>query len=66
MKAGSNDKVFGSISAKQIVEELKKLGYEIDKKQIRIDGVIDTLGYHNVEIQLHKKVIAKVKIELKK
>ena len=66
MKTGLNDKVFGSISAKQIVEELKNKGYDIDKKQINVDRVIDTLGYHDVEIQLHKKVIAKLKIELKK
>lgn len=66
VKTGSQDRVFGSISAKQIVEELKNKGYEIDKKQIRIDGTISSLGFHNVDIELHKKVVAKLKIELKK
>ena len=66
VKTGSRDKVFGSISAKQIVEELKLIGYDVDKKQIKIDGAIDTLGFHYVDITLHKKVIAKLKLELVK
>ena len=66
VKTGSNDKVFGSVSNKQIVEKLKELGYNIDKKQIKTETAIDTLGYSIVEVELHKKVIAKLKIELKK
>ena len=66
VKTGDQDRVFGSISPKQIVEELKNKGYKIDKKQIRINGSISSLGFHNIEIELHKKVIANIKIELKK
>lgn len=66
VKTGEQDRVFGSISPKQIVEELKGKGYEIDKKQIKVDGTISSLGFHNVDIELHKKVVAKIKIELKK
>ena len=66
VKTGEQDRVFGSISAKQIVEELKNKGYEIDKKQIKIDNTISSLGFHNVNIELHKKVVANLKIELKK
>ena len=65
VKVGTNDKVFGSISSKQIVEELKNKGYEVDKRQIKAD-TLDTLGYHFVDVELHKKVNAKLKIELKK
>lgn len=66
VKTGDKDKVFGSVSSKQIVEELKKLGYDIDKKQIKLDNSLSSLGFHNVDIELHKKVIAQVKVELKK
>lgn len=66
VKTGEQDRVFGSISAKQIVEQLKNKGYNIDKKQIKINNTISTLGFHNVDIELHKKVIATIKIELKK
>ncbi len=66
VKTGVQDKVFGSVSPKQIVEELKNRGYNIDKKQIKSNDAISTLGFHNVEIELHKKVIANIKIELTK
>ena len=66
VKTGAQDRVFGSISAKQIVEELKSKGYNIDKKQVKINSTISSLGFHNVDIELHKKVVANIKIELKK
>lgn len=66
VKTGESDRVFGSVSPKQIVEELKNKGYNIDKKQIKINGSISSLGFHNVDIELHKKVVANIKIELKK
>lgn len=66
VKTGDKDKVFGSISSKQISEELKNKGYEIDKKKINIINDINTLGIHQVEVILHKKVIAKINIELTK
>ena len=37
VKTGANDKVFGNISTKQISDELKEKGYDIDKKKIIID-----------------------------
>ena len=65
VKTGKEDRVFGSISSKQVIEELKNKGYNISKKQINMDS-INTLGFHNVEVVLHKKVIANVKIKLEK
>ena len=66
VKTGEQDRVFGSVSAKQIVEELKNKGYSIDKKQVKINNTMSALGFHNVDIELHKKVVATIKIELKK
>ena len=66
VKTGEQDKVFGTVSSKQICEELKKIGYDIDKKKIVLDHAIDTLGTHNVEINLHKKVKGVIKVTLKK
>ena len=57
VKVGNNDKVFGRISQKQVKEELDKLGYEIDKKQINIDSSVDYLGYHKISINLYKEVM---------
>ena len=62
VKSGKEGKVFGSVSSKQISDELNKLGYKIDKKKILMDDALTTLGHHNVKIELHKKVIAEIKI----
>lgn len=66
VKTGAQDKVFGKISTKQIADELKALGYDIDKKCIKLTNDIDTIGNHEVEISLHKKVNFKVKVNLSK
>ena len=64
VKTGNQDQVFGNISSKQIMQELENLGYKIDKKKIVIDTPINTLGFHDVKLNLHKKVVASVRIEL--
>lgn len=66
VKVGSQDRVFGSVSTKQIVTELKKLNFDIDKNKIKIDVPLSSLGTHIVKIELHKKVIADLKINLVK
>lgn len=66
VKTGKMDKVFGTISSKQIVTELKKKGIEIDKKCISSNTDISSLGTHEVKIELHKKVTAILKVTLKK
>lgn len=66
LKTGKEDKVFGNISSKQINDELVNQGYKINKNKIIINNPIDTLGSHDVEIELHKKVIAKIKVTVTK
>ena len=65
VKVGKNGKIFGSVSSKQIAEELEKKGINVDKKTIEINNPIDSLGYHEVDIKLHKSVIAKANIAVK-
>lgn len=60
----NNGKVFGSISSKQISEELQNKGFNIDKKMIVTDGAVSSLGMHVVIINLHKKVKAELKINV--
>lgn len=57
-------KVFGSISNKQICESLAKLGINIDKKMINLNNSINSLGIHEVEVYLHKKVKSSLKLHL--
>ena len=52
VKTGEGDKVFGSISVKQIKDELQKKGYTVEKSAIKYDNPIQSLGFHNIEINL--------------
>lgn len=66
VKTGDGGKVFGSISSKQIAEELnKKHQVTIDKRKILDNGPFSDLGYSDIRIELHKKVIGTIKIHLK-
>lgn len=64
VKTGEGDKVFGSISLKQIKDELRKEGYSFEKQQIKLLDSLDSLGFHNVELTLYKDITAKVKVHL--
>ncbi len=66
VKTGKEDKVFGKISTKQIADKLKEMGYNIDKKCVKLDSELDVLGIHEVLIVLHKLVTFKIRVELKK
>jgi large subunit ribosomal protein L9 len=66
VKTGKDDRVFGSISPKQIKEELTKEGFKIDKKQIKLENNITSLGYHKVKIELYGKIEAEIKIHVVK
>ena len=64
-KAGENGKTFGSITSKEISENIEKeYGYKIDKKKIVIKDQIKTLGTYTVELRLFEGVIAKVKVNV--
>ena len=65
VKAGEGGRVFGSVSTKEIAEEIKKqLGYEIDKKKILLDAPVKALGYTEIGIKLHTKVTAKMRVHV--
>jgi len=62
LKAGENDRLFGSVTAADIAEQLKTAGYDIDKKKISISESIKKLGMYTVHVKLHPDVTAKVKL----
>ena len=64
VKTGKDGRMFGTITSKQICDELKKLGFNIDKKIMSCDHTIESLGTHVVDIELHKKVVAKININV--
>jgi len=64
VKTGEGDKVFGSISVKQIKDELQKKGYSIEKSMIEINSPIASLGFHNVDINLYPEITATIKVHV--
>jgi len=64
VQTGKDGRLFGSISSKQICDKLNELGYKIDKKNVKIDSALSSLGTFYVEVELYKKVVAKVRVEL--
>ena len=60
-KAEASGKAFGAVSVSQIDDELKKNGFEIDRKKIELD-TIKRVGAYFVNIKLYKGVTAKVKL----
>jgi ribosomal protein L9 len=66
VKAGEGGRLFGSITSKEITEQLKKQkNLDIDKRKILMDEPIRTLGSTFVEIKLHQKVTTKIRVDVK-
>jgi large subunit ribosomal protein L9 len=61
-KVGEEKKMFGSVTSKDIYEQLHSKGFEIDRKQIHLAEPIKELGKHEVEVKLHPEVSAKIKV----
>lgn len=66
IKTGAGGKVFGSISAKEIAEAVKKQqNLELDKKKLVLTEPIKTLGTHLVKVKLHPQVAAELKVSVR-
>ncbi len=61
-KVGEADKLFGSVTVRDIHEILTAEGYEVDRRQIRLSEPIRALGVYEVPIKLHPEVIPTIKV----
>lgn len=64
IEVGSNGKSFGSITAKEISEELANLGFNVDKKVINLQNAIKTVGKFDAELKLYKGVVGKLRLNV--
>ena len=65
VKSGTNGKIFGGVSSKEIAENLEKqYQIKIDKKKIDLKDAIKTLGTFNVDIKLFEGVVGCVKVNV--
>lgn len=64
-KAGDNGKIFGSINTIQLAEALKKEGFEVDRKSLKIkDEPIKELGTYEAEVNLFKGIIQTISFKV--
>ena len=65
-KSGDGGRLFGSITSKDIAEQIKKQhNIEVDKRKITLDEPIRVLGSRFVDIKIHQKVTTKIRVDVK-
>jgi large subunit ribosomal protein L9 len=65
LKAGEEDKLFGSVTSQMIADDIVAQGYPIDKKEVSITEPIKHVGNHFVDLKLGKGIEARIKIKVK-
>ena len=61
IKVGENGKVFGSVTAANVSEALTDMGFDIDKKKIKMDS-IKNVGSYNAEVRLMENITSKITV----
>ncbi len=62
VQVGENDKLYGSVTAQDISDLLKKEGFDIDKRKIELPTAIKALGIYSVKVKLDSEVTATTKV----
>ncbi len=62
MKAGEENKLYGSVTSQMIALKLAEKGFDIDKRNIVLDDAIKSLGVFDVKVRLHSDVSSNLKI----
>ena len=64
-KVGEKGKIFGSVNTLQVAEAIKKLGYEVDRKNITLnEESIKTIGTYTADVRLHREISIKINFEV--
>ena len=63
-KVGEQNKLFGSVTSKDVHEQLVSQGYQVERKQVHLPDPLKEVGTHEVEVKLHPEVVAKVKVTI--
>jgi large subunit ribosomal protein L9 len=63
VRAGENNRLYGSITSADIAEELSKaVEFEVDRRRIQLDQPLRELGLYDIELRLMADVVAKFKV----
>ena len=63
-QAGEAGQLYGSVSSRDIAEEIVKAGAKIDRSSVVLDKPIKTIGLYDVRVRLHAEVYASVKVNV--
>ncbi len=64
-KAGQGGRLFGSVTSKEIANEIKqKYGLDVDKRKIVLDSDIKSFGTYNCEVKLYTGISANIKVKV--
>lgn len=61
-KKGEKGKLYGSVTSQEIADELNKIGYSIDKKDISLETPIRQIGEYSASIKLYAEISVHIKI----
>ncbi|HEX9757788.1 MAG TPA: 50S ribosomal protein L9 [Nitrospiria bacterium] len=64
VQVGEEGKLFGSVSTKDLVEELSKQGINIDKRQIQLEKPLKELGQTAISVKVHQEITATLNVTL--
>jgi large subunit ribosomal protein L9 len=62
VKTGKDDKLFGSVTSKDIEEALRKEGFDVDRRRIQLSQPIKELGVSTIGVKLHPDIVAHVTV----
>src|ERR1044071_3184391 len=65
-KAGENDQLFGSVTAKDVAEALAAKNFTIDRRKIQLEEPIKQIGEYKIPVRLHKEVTAEITVVVAK
>ena len=65
-KAGENDQLFGSVTAKDVAEALEKQNFTVDRRKILLEEPIKQLGEFKVPVRLHREVTTEITVNVVK
>lgn len=64
-KAGSNGRLFGSVTSKEIAQEIKKqYAISVDKRKVTLDADIKAFGTYNAKVKLYNGIVANIKVQV--
>ncbi len=66
VQTGKDDKLFGSVTSKDVAERLAAQGVEVDRRKIHLPQPLKELGTFSVAIKLHRDVVPKITVTLVK